>query len=76
MIEAKDCKCVECGKQAVAFWPVIDPDIPEHPYCRKCLNKVKAEMLMKLFGWNENEAKAYVRIEEEYWKRKIQQSNG
>lgn len=73
MIEAKDCKCVECGKPAVAFWPVIDPDIDSHPYCRKCLDKVKEEMLVKLFGWDEKEAKAYVKIEKEYRKRKIQQ---
>jgi hypothetical protein len=33
---ASECKCCECGQQAVAFWPVIDPDIPSHPYCRKC----------------------------------------
>lgn len=26
--KASECKCVECGKQAVAFWPIIDPDIP------------------------------------------------
>jgi len=39
MIKASDCKCCECGEQAVAFWPVIDPDIPSHPYCRKCLDK-------------------------------------
>jgi hypothetical protein len=26
--KATDCKCCVCGKQAVAFWPVIDPDIP------------------------------------------------
>ena len=22
-----------CDKQAVAFYPVVDPDIPSHPYC-------------------------------------------
>lgn len=35
-MKASECKCVDCGKQAVAFWPVIDPDIPSHPYCREC----------------------------------------
>ncbi len=32
-MEAKDAKCCVCNKQAVAFWPVIDPDIPSYPYC-------------------------------------------
>ncbi len=40
-MKASECKCCICGKQAVAFWPVIDPDIPSHPYCRKCLDKEK-----------------------------------
>ena len=49
MIYAKDCKCVVCGKQAVAFWPIIDPDIISHPYCRKCLDKEKAKMVIELY---------------------------
>lgn len=36
-IKASDCKCIECGKPAVAFWPCIDMDIPKHPYCATCL---------------------------------------
>jgi len=48
MIKASDCKCCKCGKQAVAFWPVCDPDIPSHPYCRKCLDKEKRELIIKL----------------------------
>jgi ligand-binding SRPBCC domain-containing protein len=49
-MKASECKCIECGKQAVAFWPVCDPDIPSHPYCRECLDKAKMELMMKLFG--------------------------
>ncbi len=48
-MKASECKCVECGKQAVAFWPVIDPDIPSHPYCRECLDRIKNETLKMLF---------------------------
>jgi len=48
-MKASECKCCVCGKQAVAFWPVFDPDIPNHPYCRKCLDDAKREMLMELF---------------------------
>ncbi len=49
MIYAKDCKCCKCGKQAVAFWPVCDPDIPSYPYCRKCLDKEKMKLMENLF---------------------------
>lgn len=61
MMEAKDCKCVECGKQAVAFWPIIDPDIPAHPYCRECLNKAKIRLLVDCFGKTEKEAEVFVK---------------
>lgn len=47
-VYAKDMKCCVCGAQAVALWPVIDPDIPSHPYCRKCLDKAKQELMMEL----------------------------
>lgn len=50
---AKDCKCIVCGKQAVAFWPLIDPDIPENPYCRKCLDEAKQELMFKIFNVGE-----------------------
>lgn len=62
-MKASQCKCIVCGKQAVAFWPIIDPDIPEHPYCRKCLDKAKAEMIMQMFGYKANDAKAMVKID-------------
>lgn len=47
-MNASECKCIECGKQAVAFWPVIDPDIPSYPYCRECLDKAKLRMMMDI----------------------------
>lgn len=47
-MKASDCKCVICGKQAVALWPIIDPDIPSYPYCRECLDKAKRELMIKL----------------------------
>lgn len=50
MTKASDCKCVECGRQAVAFWPCIDPDIPSHPYCRECLDRAKVSALASMFG--------------------------
>jgi hypothetical protein len=47
---AKDYKCCKCENQAVAFWPVCDPDIPEHPYCRKCLDGIKHRITMEVLG--------------------------
>ncbi len=49
MIRATDCKCYECGEQAVALYPCIDPDIPQRPYCRKCLDKLKERIIMEIF---------------------------
>ena len=47
-MKASECKCCKCGKQAVAFWPVWDPDIPAHAYCRECLDKEKRELMIKM----------------------------
>ena len=45
---AKNEKCCNCGKKAVCFWPMIDPDIPSHAYCRKCVDEAKMEVLRKI----------------------------
>ena len=50
MAKASDCKCCICGKPAVAFWPCIDPDIPQHPYCRECLDKEKLKAITAICG--------------------------
>lgn len=47
-MKASECKCCVCGKQAVTFWPVIDPDIPAEPYCRECLDKAKLQALQDI----------------------------
>lgn len=47
-VKASDCKCAECGAQAVAFWPIIDPDIESYPYCRACLDAKKIDLLFRL----------------------------
>lgn len=69
-MNANDCKCVECGKPAVAFWPIIDPDIPALPYCRRCLDKAKAEVLVHGFGYSEKEARAFIKIENKLKEKK------
>ena len=48
VVHASECKCCVCGEQAVAFWPVIDPDIPSNPYCRKCLDKAQLELMRRI----------------------------
>lgn len=50
VVRASDCTCIECGKPAVAFWPVVDPDIPSHPYCRECLDRAKDKLIRKIFN--------------------------
>lgn len=51
-IKASDCKCIECGKPAVAFWPCIDMDIPSHPYCRQCLTRQQIMAIEGLEAFN------------------------
>ena len=67
-MKASECKCCECGKQAVAFFPVVDPDIPSHPYCRECLNKAKLELATALWGNDEEKmmiAKNVIKYQDE-----------
>lgn len=47
-IKASDCKCCQCGKQAVCFWPVVDIDIRSYPYCRKCKDGQVLTLMMAL----------------------------
>jgi len=64
-MEAKDCKCCVCGRQAVAFWPLMDPDIPSQPFCRECLDKQKIKLLIELFGYEKKAADTHVK----YWNK-------
>lgn len=48
LIHAKDKKCCECKEKAVAFFPVVDPDIPAYPFCQKHLDKAKISLIKKL----------------------------
>ena len=51
-MKAKDDKCCVCGKQAVAYYPVVDPDIPSHPYCAEHLEKAMIGMAKTVFKDN------------------------
>jgi len=46
-ILASNQKCCKCGKQAVCFFPVFDPDIQSYPYCRKCMDDTKMKLIMQ-----------------------------
>lgn len=67
-MKASECKCCKCGKQAVAFFPIVDPDIPSYPYCRECLDKAKMELAVALWGDDKemmNIAKGVIEYEKE-----------
>ena len=53
MVEASKCKCCICGKQSYAFWPCIDTDIPQHPYCEKCLREQQMNVITGVLGEEE-----------------------
>lgn len=48
-MEASECKCSKCGKQAVAFFPCVDHDIPSYPYCADCLYDAMIDMAEALW---------------------------
>lgn len=43
-MKASECKCSKCSKQAVAFFPCVDPDIPSYPYCADHLYDAMVDM--------------------------------
>jgi hypothetical protein len=50
LIKASERKCCKCKKkQAVAWWPVVDPDIQSWPYCRDCLDAVKLAAMIAFY---------------------------
>ena len=52
---AKNYKCImDCGRKAVCFWPMVDPDIRENPYCRKCVEEAKFRVLTEIFKKEKN----------------------
>lgn len=49
MLKASDYPCVKaCGRQAVAWWPCVDPDIKARPYCQECIDESTREMIVEL----------------------------
>lgn len=60
--KASDCKCCKCGKQAVAFYPVVDPDIPSYPYCTDCLYDAMVSMAKAV--WPDDKGMQLIAIEQ------------
>jgi len=48
IIRASDSQCCNCEEKAVVFWPMVDPDIPHYPYCRKCVDEAQRALIIKL----------------------------
>ena len=59
-MEASECKCCECDKQAIAFYPVVDPDIPSYPYCAEHLEKAMIDMAKVV--WKEDKGMQAIAI--------------
>ena len=59
-MEAKDSKCCVCGKQAVAFYPCVDPDIPSYPYCADHLEEAMIDMAKAI--WQDDDGMLAVAI--------------
>lgn len=38
------------GHERSRFFPVFDPDIPSHLYCRQCLDEFKSKVLKMILG--------------------------
>ncbi len=54
-MKANECKCCKCGKQAYAFWPMIDPDIPSYAFCKTHLREIQMGILIDVFGKEKGE---------------------
>ena len=60
MSKAEDDKCCVCSKQAVAYYPCVDPDIPSYPYCADHL--VEAMIDMAKVVWKDDKGMQSVAI--------------
>ncbi len=45
---AKDFKCSRCGKPAVVFVGLNDPDATDYPMCRKCADDWRYEVIVEV----------------------------
>lgn len=75
MANAKDCKCCVCGKQAVAFYPCVDPDISSYPYCPDCLYKAMVDMAKAVWG-NDKGMLLIAKHEAEQIRKKYKENEG
>lgn len=48
--KAKDYKCRDCDKKAVAWFPEYQEEAPPEPYCYEHLKKVKDDLIKRITG--------------------------
>ena len=61
-MEAKNTKCCMCDKQAVAFYPCVDPDIPSYPYCADHLYDAMVDMAKVI--WKDDKGMQLIAIQQ------------
>ena len=61
-MEAKNTKCCMCDKQAVAFYPCVDPDIPSYPYCADHLYEAMVNLAKTV--WRDDKGMQLIAIEQ------------
>jgi len=54
MANAKDYKCVRCGKQADTF-VTLDVDVWTKPYCNECYKQFKIDIWIALGKYHEEQ---------------------
>lgn len=72
-MKASECKCVKCGKQAVAFYPCVDPDIPSNPYCAGHLYDAMVDMAEAVWP-NDKGMQAIAKVQAAKAREKYKQS--
>lgn len=61
-MDAKNDKCCVCGKQAVAYYPCVDPDIPSYPYCADHLYEAMVNLAKAV--WSDDKGMQLIAIEQ------------
>ncbi len=53
-VHAEDYYCVRCYEekkliQAEKFWPNVDIDIKNYPYCKKCIDDLNLDLMISMY---------------------------
>lgn len=57
---APDYYCSQCYVddklvQAKVFWPCMDPDIKDYPYCKACVDKITIDLIQNVNSRSKNQ---------------------